>query len=76
MIAALYVETNGAYYGIEGVDPWDEVRDAGHTLVRILSSRIRPASAGVRCGLARLTSLRKPVFVKSRATTAGALRPR
>lgn len=28
MIAALYVETNGAYYGIEGVDPWDEARDA------------------------------------------------
>lgn len=27
-IAALYVETDGAYYGIEGVDPWDEVRDA------------------------------------------------
>lgn len=27
-IAALFVETNGAYYGIEGVDPWDEVRDA------------------------------------------------
>ena len=28
MIAALYVETNGAYYGLEGVDPWDEERDA------------------------------------------------
>jgi hypothetical protein len=28
MIAALYVQTGGAYYGIEGVDPWDEVRDA------------------------------------------------
>lgn len=28
MIAALYVETNGAYYGLEGVDPWDETRDA------------------------------------------------
>ncbi|UOK71694.1 hypothetical protein [Ancylobacter polymorphus] len=27
-IAALYVETDGAYYGIPGVDPWDEVRDA------------------------------------------------
>lgn len=27
-IAALYVETGGAYYGLEGVDPWDEVRDA------------------------------------------------
>lgn len=28
MIAALYVETNGAYYDLEGVDPWDEGRDA------------------------------------------------
>lgn len=28
MIAALYVETAGAYFGLEGVDPWDEARDA------------------------------------------------
>lgn len=28
MIAALYVETDGCYYGIPGVDPWDEARDA------------------------------------------------
>lgn len=28
MIAALYVETGGAYFGLEGVDPWDEQRDA------------------------------------------------
>lgn len=28
MIAALYVETDGAYVGLEGVDPWDEARDA------------------------------------------------
>lgn len=28
MIAALYVETNGCYYGLPGVDPWDEHRDA------------------------------------------------
>ena len=28
MIAALYVEKGGAYYGIQDVDPWDEVRDA------------------------------------------------
>lgn len=28
MIAALYVETGGAYFGLEGVDPWDEARDA------------------------------------------------
>ncbi len=27
-VAALYVETGGAYFGIEGVDPWDEKRDA------------------------------------------------
>ena len=28
MVAALYVETGGAYFGVSGVDPWDEVRDA------------------------------------------------
>ena len=28
MIAALYVETNGIYYGLPDVDPWDEQRDA------------------------------------------------
>ena len=28
MIAALFVQENGCYYGLAGVDPWDEVRDA------------------------------------------------
>lgn len=28
MVAALYVERNGAYYGLENVDPWDVERDA------------------------------------------------
>jgi hypothetical protein len=28
MIAALYVETDGAYFGLDGVDPWDKARDA------------------------------------------------
>lgn len=28
MIAALYVETGGVYYGLPDVDPWDEARDA------------------------------------------------
>lgn len=27
-VAALYVETNGCYFGLLGVDPWDQVRDA------------------------------------------------
>ncbi|GGO96460.1 hypothetical protein [Stakelama pacifica] len=27
-IAALYVETDGCYFGLDGVDPWDEPRDA------------------------------------------------
>lgn len=27
-IAALYVETDGAYFGLPNVDPWDETRDA------------------------------------------------
>ena len=28
MIAALYVERGGAYYGLPDVDPWDQARDA------------------------------------------------
>lgn len=28
MIAALFVETNGCYFGLPGVDPWDIQRDA------------------------------------------------
>lgn len=27
-VAALYVETNGCYFGLPGVDPYDEARDA------------------------------------------------
>jgi hypothetical protein len=27
-VAALYVETDGVYFGLDGVDPWDEERDA------------------------------------------------
>lgn len=27
-IAALFVQTNGCYFGLDGVDPWDEKRDA------------------------------------------------
>jgi hypothetical protein len=27
-VAALYVETGGAYFDLPGVDPWDEARDA------------------------------------------------
>lgn len=28
MIAALFVQTNGCYFNLPGIDPWDEVRDA------------------------------------------------
>lgn len=28
MIAALFVQTDGIYFGLPNVDPWDEVRDA------------------------------------------------
>ena len=28
MIAALYVETDGAYFNLDGIEPWDETRDA------------------------------------------------
>lgn len=30
MISALYVHTQGIYFGLEGVDPWDITRDARH----------------------------------------------
>ena len=26
IVAALYVETDGAYFGLDGVEPWDEAR--------------------------------------------------
>lgn len=29
MIAALYVETDGAYFGLDGVEPWDAARTTG-----------------------------------------------
>lgn len=28
MVAALFVQTNGTYFGLPDVDPWDEARDA------------------------------------------------
>jgi hypothetical protein len=28
MVAALFVETNGVYFGLPNVDPWDKTRDA------------------------------------------------
>ena len=28
MIAALFVETDGSYFNVNGIDPWDELRDA------------------------------------------------
>lgn len=28
MIAALFVEADGCYFGLDGVDPWDQARDA------------------------------------------------
>lgn len=27
-VAALYIQAGGAYYGVDGVDPWDQKRDA------------------------------------------------
>lgn len=28
MVAALFVETDGCYFGLDGVEPWDQARDA------------------------------------------------
>ena len=30
LLAALYVETDGVYFEVPGVDPWDEKRDASY----------------------------------------------
>lgn len=45
MIAALYVATDGCYFGLRDVDPWDQPRDA--KTVRRSSSccRSSPVSA-------------------------------
>lgn len=34
-VAALYVETDGVYFGLPGVDPWDKGRDARTCRLRI-----------------------------------------
>jgi len=47
VIAALYVETDGCYYGLPGVDPWDAARDA-----RQAQYRSRSRSGLTRFGVA------------------------
>jgi sterol desaturase/sphingolipid hydroxylase (fatty acid hydroxylase superfamily) len=37
-IAALFVETDGCYFGLDGVDPWDEPRDARTSILMGLGS--------------------------------------
>jgi hypothetical protein len=63
MVAALFVETNGVYFGLPDVDPWDRHRDARPTPARIRWSRIRRASDGAATGAAlhgrRATRLKK-----------------
>ncbi len=57
-IAALYVQTNGAYFGLTGVDTWDEARDAR------LYSGPNPVVAHPPCArwcrLAKLVASRHP----------------
>jgi len=38
MIAALFVEKNGCYFGLPDVDPWDIKRDARLLLIAIAQS--------------------------------------
>ena len=33
-VAALFVATDGVYFGLPNVDPWDRQRDAGPMLAR------------------------------------------
>lgn len=71
MIAALYVETDGAYFGIAGVDPWDEAGMPASTPGPGQSLRTRPVNAGVGIGTAHRASLISTAWVQ----TTAALRP-
>jgi hypothetical protein len=75
-VAALYVETGGCYFGLPGVDPWDERAMRAATPARILSSRTRPASGGASCGPASRCSSSAPASARSRVTMAAVLLPR
>lgn len=55
-VAALFVETDGAYFGVPGVQPGMSHGTPGPTAVRIQSWRIHPASGGADTGMARRTS--------------------
>ena len=39
LVAALFVETDGAYFGLQKVDPWDESRDARRNTWACTSTR-------------------------------------
>ena len=41
MIAALYVQKNGSYYGLPGVDPWDEELDERDEVGNVLYKSVR-----------------------------------
>ena len=56
MIAALYVETGGCYFGLDGVDPWDEARDARTYTGPHRLWRTRRASGGAGSGTAARAS--------------------
>ena len=69
MIAALYVETNGCYFGLDGVDPGTLFAMLASTKVRTPSWRIRRATDGARW----LLSIRRDTDTRL-ATTTAALR--
>lgn len=65
MTAALYVQRGGAYFGLDGVDPWDEARDArtyaGPHPPRVgkaAASRTPPAFRDVLLSIARAAGRR------------------
>jgi hypothetical protein len=63
MIAALFVQKNGSYYGLDNVDPWDETRDA-----RLYSgpySVVAHPPCSTWCQLARLNESRYGIKVGS-----------
>ena len=48
IVAALYVETEGTYFGLDGVEPWDEAKDARRYIGPLPVVAHRRASCGAR----------------------------
>ena len=48
IVAALYVETDGTYFGLDGVEPWDELLRLAMLAHNALNSSDAKRSAGMK----------------------------